>query len=123
MLAFSSKCENDTIYLQVSFQTPLKYVLFCPSYVIKDKKEDLGHRGPLRNKRHKTSTVKPGLMATSLLRPLFLAAWHSRTIRSPVNKANFFGPLVTVLTGFHYTAILTATEHKGSWRFDKTDTF
>ena len=60
------------------------------------------------------STVKPRLTITSLLRPFFLAAWqrlpqiffskkkktHVNTVTS-LKRPNFFGPLVTVLTGFH----------------------
>lgn len=60
--------------------------------------------------------VKPLLTATSVIRspryghffwPPGKTAIHfpvkkkPSLIRSPVNKANFFGPLVTVLTGFH----------------------
>ena len=57
--------------------------------------------------RHLGNTV------TSLLRPLFLATWQNghtfsgkkkpSLIWSPINKANFSGPLLTVLTGFHCT--------------------
>ena len=53
---------------------------------------------------------------TLLLRPLFLAAWQNShkflswkkplLIRSPINTANFVGPLVTVLTGFHFNRSL-----------------
>ena len=55
-----------------------------------------------------------GNMVTSLLRPLFLVALQNdhtfsckktSLIRSPVNMANFFPPLVTVLTGFHCSDI------------------
>ena len=56
-----------------------------------------------------------GNTVTSLLRPLFLAALQNDhtfsckktpLIRSPVNTANFFAPLVTVvLTGFHCSDI------------------
>ena len=56
-----------------------------------------------------------GNTVTSLLRPLFLAALQNdhtfsckktSLIRSPVNTANFFAPLVTVvLTGFHCSDI------------------
>ena len=49
---------------------------------------------------HLASTV------TSLLRPLFLAAWQNCHTFSCVKtlisiRPNFFGPLVNVLTGFH----------------------
>ena len=60
-------------------------------------------------------TVKPCLTATSEIRLLLSAAtvfWppgntalhflvKKTLLRSPVNTANCFGPLVTVLTGFH----------------------
>ena len=57
-----------------------------------------------------------GNTVTSLLRPLFLAALQNdhtfsckktSLIRSPINTANFFTPLVimTVLTGFHCSDI------------------
>ena len=57
-------------------------------------------------------TVEPRLMVTSLLQPLFLAArlndptfpCKKKTLvktATPMIPPNFFGPLVTVLTGFH----------------------
>jgi len=55
-----------------------------------------------------TYTVEPRLTATSLLRPLFLGcltktAIHFLVKKALVNMANFFGPMVAVLTGFHCT--------------------
>ena len=59
------------------------------------------------------STVKPRLTATSVIRPLFWPPGKNRDkFSSPKKKTlvntvtslkrpNFFGPLVTVLTGFH----------------------
>ena len=60
------------------------------------------------------STVKPRLTATSVIRPLFLAAWQrppqiffSKKKKTLVNtvtslkRPNCFGPLVTVLKWFH----------------------
>ena len=56
-------------------------------------------------------TVELHLMVTSLLRPLFLAARLNDSTfpckkslvktATPLIPPNFFGPLVTVLTGFH----------------------
>ena len=51
-------------------------------------------------------TVKPRLTISSLLRPPFLAACQKAPYiflqkKSSLIRLNFFGPLVTVLTGFH----------------------
>ena len=59
------------------------------------------------------STVKPRLTGTSVIRPLFLAAWQKprqiffsqkKTLVNTVTslkRPNFFGSLVTVSTAFH----------------------
>ena len=72
-------------------------------------------------------SVKPSLRATSVTRSppyygqLFLASWQNghtfswkktSLIRSPVNTAKVFGPLVTALTGFHCKKRL---EHLRCW--------
>ena len=43
----------------------------------------------------------PVIMASLLLLPLGKTTIHFLVKKNPVNKANFFGPLVTLLTGFH----------------------
>ena len=63
---------------------------------------------PFRTRvKQQASTVKPRLTATSFLRPLFRPPGKNRDTFSCKKELRYygqiFGPLVTVLTGFHCT--------------------
>ena len=79
-------------------------------------------------------TAEPRLTTTSVIRSpryyghYYLAAWQNgqtffckkkkpSLIRSPVDTANFFGPLVTVSTQFHCNKTFTSIIYKCSYYF------
>ena len=82
-------------------------------------------------------TVKPRLTATSVIRSpryhdtSFLPAWQNghtfscktkpSVIRSPVNTAIFFSPLVTVSTGYHFGLSDAVLKHELSSKYRVED--